>query len=113
MSYFKGARETKRINLPSDPNYWVELYIDQKWGEGKKYLRPGEDGDFNDSITVNASRFLASVIVDWNLDGPDGKKMPITEENIDLLDQIDGLALIKLTGNSTEVAEEKKSKKSS
>lgn len=96
MSYFASARETKRIKLPSNPKYWVEVYTDLRWGETKKFAKINEDGTAD--LEASADAFLAALIKDWNLDGPDGKKADITSETIDQLQKDDALLLIRSAG---------------
>lgn len=107
MTYFKGARKVERITL-KDPNYWVEMHTEVKWAEGKNFITPGSDG--KPSIKAGVSDFLASLIVDWNLDDEKGEKAPITPEFIDQLDSADAMTLVAATGNQVEEkAQEKKS----
>lgn len=86
MGYVK-EEQFKKIELPSDAFYWVEVSTDFTYGEIK--------GLGTDLEGVEASdKFLQLAIKKWNLDAEDGTILDITPENIDLLKKDDVLAII-------------------
>lgn len=96
MPYFKEGRSKRKVNLPSNDKYWVEIFTDIKWGQSKHALTMREDGTID--MILSADKLLQMLIVDWNLDGEDGNKVPIDEEHIDMLDPSDALFLCKEAG---------------
>lgn len=105
--YFKEGRATKRVNLPSDDKYWVELYTDIKWGQTKHALQLKEDGGID--LVISADKLLNMLIVSWNLDNEKGEVLPITVENIDRLEPADALFLARESGaDEAKAAESKK-----
>lgn len=108
MGYFKDEREIKRVELPSNPEYWVDLYTDLEWREQKAFMNMDEDG--NPDMEVSANKLLEKTIVDWNLDNEAGEKLPITAENIDRMQGQDVLFIAGQIGASNVEAEEKRKK---
>ena len=104
--YFQANREVKRITLPSNEKYWVEILTDLRYGEMKKYINVSEDGQVD--FSTSADRYLLSIIHDWNLDNEAGEKAPIDQETIDLLTQADAIAIIEAAGGSAESDDSKK-----
>lgn len=96
MAYFKEGRETRKVNLPTNKDYWVEVYLGIRWGETKHSLQLREDGEVD--MVMSADKMLMMVVKDWNLDGPDGKIAEINEANMDMLEPADALFLIKAAG---------------
>lgn len=109
MAYFKEGRETRKVKLPSNSEYWVEIYLGIKWGQTKHSLLLKEDGEVD--MVLSADKMLMMIVKDWNLDGTDGKVVPITEEAMDMLEPADALYLIKEAGADEATA--KSSKKNS
>jgi hypothetical protein len=109
MGYFKEGRATKRVKLPSNAKYWVELYTDIKWGQTKHALQLKEDGGID--LVMSADKLLEMLIVNWNLDDEKGEVLPITVDNIDRLEPADALFLARESG--AEEAQAKDSKKNS
>lgn len=109
MGYFKEGRSTRKVNLPSAPQYEVEIFTDIKWGETKHTLVLLEDGSVD--MVLSADKLLAMLIVSWNLDDEKGVVLPVTPENIDKLAPEDALFIAKEAGADEAVAA--KSKKNS
>lgn len=109
MPYFKEGRETRKVTLPSNSEYWVEIYLGIRWGQTKHSLTLKEDGEVD--MVMSADKMLMMIVKEWNLDGPDGKIVEITEENMDMLEPADALFLIKEAGADEATA--KKAKKNS
>lgn len=96
MAYFKEGRSTRKVKLPSAPEYEVEIYTDIKWGETKHTLTLNEDGSVD--MVMSADKLLAMLIISWNLDDESGKVLEITPENIDRLEPADALFLAREAG---------------
>jgi homoaconitase/3-isopropylmalate dehydratase large subunit len=109
MPYFKEGRETRKVKLPSNTEYWVEIYLGIKWGQTKHSLLLKEDGEVD--MVLSADKMLMMIVKDWNLDGADGKVVEISEEAMDMLEPADALYLIKEAGADEATA--KSSKKNS
>lgn len=109
MGYFKEGRATKRVKLPSDAKYWVELYTDIKWGQTKHALKLDESGGID--LVISADKLLNMLIVSWNLDDEAGKVLEINVDNIDRLEPADALFLARESG--AEEANSKQAKKNS
>lgn len=107
MGYFKDAREKKRVTLPSDPKYWVEIYTDFQWGQSKQALTVNENGNID--MIISADKLLNMIIVDWNLTDEKGEKVPVNPENIDRLQPGDALHLSKFV--NAERVDQQESKK--
>ena len=107
MGYFKEGRKTKRVELLSDSKYWVEVYTDILWGESKDSLTVDESGTVISQF-VSAGKMLPKIIVDWNLDDENGKKVEITAENIDLLKPEDAIYIATQAGQDEEQSTEAK-----
>lgn len=106
MAYFKEGRSKRKVKLPSNDKYWVEIFTDIKWGQSKHALTMREDGSID--MILSADKLLLMLIVDWNLDLKEGVKAEITEENIDMLDPSDALFLCKEAGADEATAEDTK-----
>ena len=106
MPYFKEGRETRKVKLPSNAEYWVEIYLGIKWGQTKHSLLLKEDGEVD--MVLSADKMLMMIVKDWNLDGPDGKVAEINEANMDLLEPADALYLIKEAGADKATADKQK-----
>ena len=106
MPYFEPARETKKIKLngknKDGVQYFAVVYTKPKWGESKRFTQLKEDGSVD--LVASAGAFLTALIKEWNLDLDDGSIAPITEENVDLLEAEDAMALIKAAGADVEGA---------
>lgn len=96
MPYFKEGRETRKVKLPSAPEYEVEIYTDIKWGETKHTLTVNADGSID--MVMSADKLLSMLIISWNLDDEKGDVLPITPENIDRLEPADALYLAREAG---------------
>lgn len=107
MGYFKEGRETIKVNLPSNEDYWVEVYTDIQWGQSKHALHVDSAG--NVDMMLSADKLLSMLIIDWNLDDDKSEKQPITPENIDRLDPADALFIInKAGGDKVKIERAKK-----
>lgn len=106
MPYFKEGRSTRKVKLPSAPEYEVEIFTDIKWGQTKHSLTLLEDGSVD--MVMSADKLLSMLIVSWNLDDEKGEVLPITPENIDRLEPADALFIAKEAGADEAVAAESK-----
>lgn len=106
MGYFK-TQELKKLTLPSNKDYWVEILTDLKYGDLKKFASSNPDGQID--FAASADIFLQTVVKNWNLDDDSGNVLPITPENLDLLEKDDALLIISEAGGLVEGDEEKKS----
>lgn len=100
MSYATG-KPNKRVTLPSDANYWVELGTEFTYGDIKNI-----GGDV--SGVEATDKFLQIAIKAWNLDGEDGNVLEITPDNIDVLKQEDVVALVDALNEEVATAASKK-----
>jgi len=91
MSYF-ADEQVKRIELPSDKKYYVDVIDGFRWRDVKQFVSVGDAGSVNFAAT--ADKVLAIAIKDWNLDLSDGTIAPVTPENIDRLSQSDVLFIL-------------------
>lgn len=107
MSYFT-ARKTKKVELPSDSNYWVEIITDFKYGELKKL---SEVGSAEQSETSDALLQLA--IASWNLDDENGAVLEINQENIDRLNKDDVTAILQAASDAVSSDDDTKKNSSS
>lgn len=106
MPYFKEGRTSRKVKLPTAPEYWVEIYEGIQWGQTKQSLQLNEKGDVD--MVMSADKMLMMIVKDWNLDGPDGKVAEINEANMDLLEPADALYLIKEAGADKATADKQK-----
>lgn len=97
------ARETKKITLVTDPTAWVEIYVKQTYGDSMKIQKAmlGDGMDLGDGdkksrpkikgdISAYMMATLECMMVNWNFTDEAGIVLPITKENIALLDNEDG-----------------------
>ena len=105
MSYFT-ENEVKRIDLPSNPAYWVEVKTNLKYADAKNFMALSKDGKVEQVAALDA--FLKSVIVNWNLDDGDQKVAPIDDEHINQLEQKDAVAIIETAGQAVAGDKEEK-----
>lgn len=105
MPYLRDNTET--VKLKSNPEYWVKIRTSLTWGEMKKIANTSEDGQ----VSYQVDQMLETCIADWNLDDAEGKKLELTQENIDKLEKPDVELLITTIGGKLE--EPKDSKKDS
>lgn len=106
MPYFKEGRTSRKVKLPTNPEYWVEIYEGIQWGQTKHSLTLDEEG--NVDMVMSADKMLMMIVKDWNLDLPDGKIAEINEANMDLLEPADALFLIKEAGADKATANKQK-----
>lgn len=108
MGYFD--RETKRIQLVSDPTLWAEIYSLLTWGELRQF-DIGPDG----SLVISLEKALPMLLVDWGFE-KDGQKVPLDEEHINLLKKPDIEAIIAavngVISDSTDLNDNTKKKTS-
>jgi hypothetical protein len=103
MSYFK-EKTTEKITFATDSNYWVEVSTDMTWADMKAISNVDSGGE----VSYQADALLKTVIVAWNLD-KDGEVLPVTPENIDLIQRPDIEKIIaELGGKIEEPVEAKK-----
>jgi hypothetical protein len=104
MGYFNEST-TKKIPL-TNPDYWVEILTDLKYGDIKKFTKLNETGE--PDIVAQADVFLQTIIKSWNLDDDKGEVLPINADNIDKLDQADAVLLMNEAGGIVQDEDAKK-----
>lgn len=109
MGYFKDT-QLKKLPLKSNPDYWVEIATDLKYGDLKQFANISQEGSVD--FATSADLFLKTVIKNWNLDDENGKALPVTPENIDRLEQADALMLLNEAGALVETEGQKKTSQS-
>lgn len=87
MAYFQQTRPTQRVILPSNKNFWVDIYKKFSWKEEKAIGLARMDG------TVPADALLNAMIIDWNLEDENGIAS-IDKDHIDGMDRDDALAIL-------------------
>lgn len=105
MGYFK-EQQLKKINLASDPKYFVEILTDLTWGDIKKFAKINQDGQVD--FATSGDLYLQTVIKSWNLDNDAGEVLPITPENLDRLEREDVLLIIQEAGDIATEGEDAK-----
>lgn len=103
MPVLKDVRKTFKVDLPSFEGGWVELYGGLLSGDLLELEK--EPSEFKAGIKA-----LKLMIKDWNLTNEKGEKLPITEENLNLLPATDLHILLKAVGKFLEEAEKKRPK---
>lgn len=106
MSYFQASRPTKRITLPSNPRYWVEIFSSLKYKEQHALASTLKDGEVDGMAA--ADLMLRSMIAGWNLDDDAGQVVPVTPENIELLEKQDVEAILTALQSVASVDEDEK-----
>jgi len=109
MGYFTDT-PIKRVELPSDKAYWVDVQTDFTWGAIKKLGDIDNEGQV--SFETTGDKFLLMAIKSWNLDDADGNIVEINSENIDRLKRDDVLAIIDMASGSIVDEEAKKNSSS-
>lgn len=105
MGYFK-EQQLKKLPLVSNPDYWVEIVTNLKYGEIKHFANVSSEGALD--FATSADLFLQAVIKSWNLDDESGQVLPVTPENIDKLEQKDAMAILTEAGGLVESEDQKK-----
>lgn len=108
MAYL-SERTAKRVTLATDAAYWVELINEFQWRETKQFTRSNDRENID--FVSSADKILLMAIVSWNLDLPDGTIAPITQENIDKLEQDDVLLILRELNMEADSASKKNSSK--
>lgn len=103
MSYFTSERPTTKVEL-TNPAYWVEIYSAITYKEQKALATLGENTN-----AQTADELLKAMIVSWNLDDESGNVVPITNENMDLLEGKDSEIIISAISGTLGTAEKKSS----
>ena len=106
MPYFI-EQAVKRITVPSNADYWVDVVADFRWKETKQFVNVTEGQTIEFAST--ADKVLLTAIKEWNLDNPDGTTADITADSIDKLEQADVLFIL----NELNLQEDDTSKKNS
>lgn len=106
MGYFKET-QLKKLKLKSNPDYWVEITTDLKYGDLKAFASVSQEGQVD--FATSADLFLKTIIKNWNLDDGEGNVLPVTPENIDRLEQADALLILNEAGGLVESESQKKS----
>lgn len=104
--YFKD-QTLKKLTLPTNVKYWVEILTDLRYGDIKKFATASQEGQVD--FATNADIFLQTVVKNWNLDDDQGHVLEITAANLDRLEKDDVLAIINEAGGLVESEAEKKS----
>lgn len=104
MGYFQET-QLKKLQL-SNPDYWVEVVTDLKYGDMKKFANVSQGGQVD--FATSADLFLETIIKSWNLDDDNGNVLPITPENINRLEQKDAILILNEVGGMVETEDQKK-----
>lgn len=106
MSYFK-EQQLKKLTLPSNPDYYVEVLESLTWSAGKELLplTPGSES----TLASTSDAYLNAVVKAWNLDDETGTVLPITPENLNRLSREDAMFIIANGGGEVQSEEQKKS----
>lgn len=103
MPVLKTKRETKKLNLLSDPEAWVEVYVSQTYGDFLEIQKAsmsamkvtGGQQESSSGLEADLSSFMTStlerMIVAWNFTNEAGEPLPVTMEHIKLMDTKDVL----------------------
>jgi hypothetical protein len=99
MPVLKTQLETRKISLVTDPEAYVEVRLKQTYGDflaiQKEMMGDGMSADElgKTQMKVDVSAFMIStlvnMIVGWNFTDESGVALPVTRENILLLDTKD------------------------
>jgi len=92
MAYFTNERKTKKIVLPSNKAYWVEVFTDLEYGDVVRSGAVNKDG--TPDLVASGSRILVQMISSWNLDDKDGNIAEINADNVFKLSQRDAQAIL-------------------
>ncbi len=128
MPVLKTQRETKKIILPNDKEAWVKVYVSQNYGDtkaiqkaalSKMKLAQGGSSDAEkekamekskNSIEADLSTLISvtlnRMILAWNFTDENKNDLPVTAENIDLLESVDAMFIFGEIGED-ETEEEK------
>lgn len=95
MSYQPASnRPTKRIQLVSDPEQWVDYYTKLNWGDRKTFNEASKGfGSGGADITISVDLSMARLLKDWSLTDKDGGKLPLDQASFDLLEVVDADAI--------------------
>lgn len=112
MGYRRDPNIT-RITLPSNPAYWVDLREFITYGEqksvGNDAMRPGPRGEMEVDNEAVADLTVMKYISNWNLDDENGAFLPVTRENLNLLEDIDANAIATFVqGREQRLADQRK-----
>lgn len=105
MGYFQ-EQQLKKLTLKSNPDYWVEIITDLKYGDLKSFASVSQEGSVD--FAASADVFLQTVIKAWNLDDDSGTILPVTPENINRISQSDALLILNEAGSLVETEDQKK-----
>lgn len=78
MPKLKGERKTTKITLPAPEGAECEVYVDLIFGDAVEIMDLESD-------TLRGLKAVEFLVKSWNLEGEDGKVLPVTAENIKLL----------------------------
>jgi hypothetical protein len=98
--------QLKKLTLKSNPDYWVEVVTDLKYGDLKSFASMDKDGGVD--FAASADVFLQTIIKNWNLDDDAGTVLPVTPENINRLSQADALLIMNEATALVDTEEQKK-----
>lgn len=100
MGYFDKKGYT-RVTLPSDNNYWVDVYSDFDYSDVKRV-------ENIDNPLEASDKTLEIAVKQWNLDDKEGKILDITPESINLIRKDDVIAIMETIKREVGEAGEKK-----
>lgn len=117
------ARETKKINLVTDPEAWVEVFTKQTYGDYLKIQKAmlGQGMDMAEETKKNAkpsvkadiSAFmlatLETMVVGWNYTDESNNVLPLTQANLLLLDKEDGLTIFNAVSEDAGLPQDEES----
>lgn len=96
MGYLKEV-QTQKIKLPSNPEYWVEVKVDARYGDIMRAGAVKKDG--TPDMIASSQGVLLQMITDWNLTDEKDEKLEITLENIYKLEPKDGFKIFEVVNN--------------
>lgn len=92
MPFFAAGLRVDRLDVPDMPGYWVELKRESTFDDDiaiqKAILRfdvqasEPEGASMTGDVDVGSSSlaYILRLLVAWNLDGPDGEIVPVSEQ---------------------------------
>lgn len=95
------GKPTQRVELSDGYHATVRTSVTMDEGRELAKLRREASGDA-DAEAANASRFMALILTEWDLDDDDGQLLPINETNVGKLLAVDFKAIMEAyTGSQT------------
>jgi hypothetical protein len=119
MPVLKKDRPTQVVTLLSDPTAEVTLYKTQNYGDylaiqkaamgSMKVGGETKDNQLEADLTSFMQATLIRMVVSWNFTDESGAALPVTIENIELLDKDDALLLFSAASAEAGLPQDEKS----